>query len=104
MLIMKEITSSKWLKGRPKQIMLLKMSREKLQSLIGCNFKEFGDDSEKEWAVGFFIEPIGQVAIIQYEAYPDVLEVLVENDVDPVSGIKKILAEFQLGEEWVENV
>jgi hypothetical protein len=101
---MKELEHCKWTKGPPKQLMLIKMTREKFQSFVNCTFKEFDEDQGKEWATGFSIESVGQVAIIQYEHYSDILEVIVEPDLDPVMGKQKILAEFRLGEEWVDNI
>jgi hypothetical protein len=103
MLIMKELERCYWLKGRAKQLMLIRMTREKFEGLVGCHFKELGDELGKEWATGFYLESIGQIAIIQYEAFPDLLEVLVEPDIDPIIATKILLAEFRLSQEWIES-
>jgi hypothetical protein len=103
-LIMKEVASCKWIKGPPKQIMSLTMSRSAFQNLIGCEFKKFDEDQWIEWATGFESESIGQIVIVEYEGFPDTLVVWGEQDIDTEFGSKKILEEFQLSEELVEHV
>ena len=99
---MKELEYCSWLNGRPKQLMLIKMTREKFQTLVGCQFKELGDERGKEWATGFYLESIGQVAIIQYEHFPEILEVLVEPGIESVYAKSILLNEFRISEESID--
>ena len=104
MLMHRELSSCSWTNGPPKQIMRLNMTHEQFEALVSCTFKIFNEDQGIEWGTGFFVDCVGEIAIIEDENFRGMLVILAARDVDPSVVSRSILKEFAISENLAEII